>query len=94
WTPGHIGIEGNELADARAKEAARGRSSEGEHLPKTLTTRRREPIILPQSKSALRQQFNKRIRDEAKQIMIQSPRYPLLHRIDPKAPSKHFMDIA
>ncbi|KAG1795387.1 uncharacterized protein HD556DRAFT_1192796, partial [Suillus plorans] len=36
WTPGHVGIEGNEAADAEAKEAARGLTSETKSLPITL----------------------------------------------------------
>ncbi|KAF8585858.1 hypothetical protein K439DRAFT_1342447 [Ramaria rubella] len=33
WTPGHSGIEGNEIADREAKKAASGDSSPSETLP-------------------------------------------------------------
>jgi ribonuclease HI len=36
WTPGHVGIEGNEKADIEAKKAARGLTSETKSLPNTL----------------------------------------------------------
>ncbi|OAX43837.1 hypothetical protein K503DRAFT_795908 [Rhizopogon vinicolor AM-OR11-026] len=48
---------------------------------------------LPISKSALKQQFNRRIKNEAKAVMHQSPRFPLLRKIDQSAPSKHFTKL-
>jgi ribonuclease HI len=88
WAPGHHDIPGNEAADEQAKIAARGDSSET--LPKSLTDKNGAPIILPTSKSALNQQFGRKIQEEAASIMKHSPRFPRLHEIDPSAPSKNF----
>lgn len=76
WTPGHLNIPGNEAADEQAKMAARGDSSDTHLLPKSLLKNDTTPITLPISKSALNQQFNKLVRDEAKSIMHTSPRFP------------------
>ena len=60
------------------------------HAAKIAEENDNTPIILPISKSALNQQFNKWIRNEAKRVMSTSPRYPSLCKIDPSAPSKHY----
>jgi ribonuclease HI len=90
WSPGHEGIEGNEAADSQAKRAARGETSDARELPKSLLTRRGEIRTLPQSKSATKQRFNKIIKEEAKTLAEESPRYALLRSVDPSAPSGKF----
>ena len=42
WTAGHEGLEGNELADEEAKEAAKGHTSETKLLPSYL----RKPLLI------------------------------------------------
>ena len=54
WVKGHNGAEGNEKADAEAKVAVGGRTSQRHNLPVFLTE-----SSLPQSIAARRQAFNK-----------------------------------
>ncbi|KAG1762136.1 hypothetical protein EDD22DRAFT_730252, partial [Suillus occidentalis] len=93
WTPGHKGIAGNEEADVQAKRAARNEMSEGKELPRSLRSRENTPITLPLSKSATKQLFQDQLKNEARSIMRNSPRYEFLRSIDPTFPSNNFKNI-
>ena len=69
WTPGHMGIEGNERADEEAKKAAREGSSPSHKLPAPLRK------ILPRSKSAARQEFLRKLKLAAIKLWKESPRF-------------------
>jgi ribonuclease HI len=88
WTPGHEGIDGNELADAQAKLAAQGKSSPPSKLPPFL---RRKP--LPTSISATRQTLKKRLKQKWKDEWSNSPRHNRLHAIDSSLPSDDYLHI-
>jgi ribonuclease HI len=90
WSPGHKGIPGNEAADEEAKKAASGDSSDTHELPKSLLKRDGTIRELPQSKSALKQKFHSKIKEEAANIMRESPRYARLQSIDHTFPSRKF----
>ncbi|KAG1889174.1 hypothetical protein F4604DRAFT_1915023 [Suillus subluteus] len=97
WTPGHVDIEGNELADVEAKKAAGGFSSAPPLLPNCLCKHRRNGpttiATLPCSKSALKQQRYDQLKKEGQTIMHESPHYPLLKKIDDGVPSNQFQKL-
>ena len=76
WTLGHMGIEGNEAADGEAKKAAKEGSSPTNKLPVPL----RKP--LPWSKSAMRQEFMRKLNLAAKKLWSESPRFNRIAHID------------
>lgn len=94
WSAGHIGIPGNKAADEQAKCAARGENSENSKLPTSLHNADNTSILLPRSKSAIKQAFHSIITLKSKSIFQTSPRYARFKEIDPSFPSKHFTILA
>ena len=88
WTPGHENIDGNERADAAAKTASSGLSSEPRDLPTFL---RRGP--LPVSISATRQRLKKAIKTRWQTEWKTSKRHANSNKIDTSLPSDNFLHI-
>ena len=86
WTAGHIGITGNEKADAEAKTAAEGLSSDKTDLPRYL----RKPVR--SSLSAAKQKHNEKLNETWKAEWQRSERYKRFKATDIISPaSKKFI---
>lgn len=68
WVPGHMHITGNEKADAEVKKAATDGSSPLHKLPAPLRK------TLPQSKSAAKQEYHRKVKAAAMEHWVNSPR--------------------
>ena len=90
WSAGHVGIEGNEDADAEAKAAAEGENSTPSDLPPYL----RKPLA--HSISALRQAYNDKLKNEWAAKWAASPRYRRFRFQDVLTPysQKYLKDIS
>jgi len=87
WTPGHIGIDGNEEADKEAKQAAVEGSSPQQRLPKALRKK------LPYSRSAAKQAFMAKLKQKARKEWERSPRYQRIHKYDDSMPSPKYTHL-
>ena len=87
WVPGHEGVDGNELADQKAKDAARGASSPLPHRLHTLCD-------LPVSIAALQDSAKKDLRTKWATIWATDNHAQRIRSFDPTPPGKkilHFL---
>ncbi|OBZ69759.1 hypothetical protein A0H81_10502 [Grifola frondosa] len=84
WVPGHVDVEGNEIADQEAKRAARGDSSPDDDLPALLRDG------LSRSVTKMRQTFLADLQEKAKKTWTSSNRAKKFSRLDKQLPSKRY----
>ena len=87
WTAGHEGLEGNELADREAKEAAKGKASDTKQLPPYL----RKPLLI--NPAALKAAHNAKLKKEWQEDWKKSERGQAAALIDETTPSSRFLKL-
>ena len=86
WISGHSKVKGNEDVDKLAKDAADGHSNRREDLPHILRTQ------LPRSASALKQEFNTKIKAKWAETWNTSPRKPRVAQFGGSFPFSAFLN--
>ena len=76
WSPGHMGILGNEKADEEARKAALEGSSPADELPAPLRK------TLPRSKAVTQQEYMHKLKVSAEKLWKSSPRYERMAHLD------------
>jgi ribonuclease HI len=87
WTAGHEGLEGNELADRAAKEAAGGKSTNEKSIPIYL----RKSILT--NPAAIKKAFHEQLKKKWTQTWKESRRGKMVATFDKTAPSKKFLQV-
>ncbi|KAJ7932019.1 hypothetical protein B0H13DRAFT_2308170 [Mycena leptocephala] len=89
WSPGHVGVTGNERADGEAKKAAQEQVSSSPHnIPHRIRG------DLPWSRSAVQQSLNANRKAVVERQWKASPRYARTMRYDQKLPAGSYIALA
>jgi hypothetical protein len=81
WIKGHANVEGNESVDLEAKKVTERKPNKARNLPSWLSK-----DTLPLSISAVRQEHERKLKEDWKERWNKSLRYPKLSRIDSSMP--------
>ncbi|KAF8809845.1 hypothetical protein BYT27DRAFT_7093216 [Phlegmacium glaucopus] len=84
WTPGHVGLAGNEEVDGEAKKAMEG---EERNVNSNFSILKG---ILPTSKSAHKQWLKEKGKRQWKKEFQKGPRYQRACTVDPSMPSSKY----